>query len=277
MMRYDSFDEWYQGLYRDRAAVIPAARSYALLHERAPRSAVLLVHGYAGYPGELVSVAHALYEAGLDCFVPRLPGMGTSGSDFVRTSRFDWLSLVDRAARFLSSNYDSISILGHSMGCLLSVIEATAVKCSSLVLAMPAFRMPALEDRRLALAALVRKDIPTKWAPDPRYHLHYEGAPADDLKLGAEYYSHLYPRQLVQLSRLVREATSARGRLDCPTLILASRTDAVTDPGAVEDWAGKARIEWIDGASHFVFYDIDEEAERRAIEESVDFISSHLG
>ena len=240
MMRYDSFDEWYQGLYRDRAAVIPAARSYALLHERAPRSAVLLVHGYAGYPGELVSVAQALYEAG-------------------------------------PSNYDSISILGHSMGCLLSVIEATVVKCSSLVLAMPAFRMPALEDSRLALAALVRKDIPTKWAPDPRYHLHYEGAPADDLKLGAEYYSHLYPRQLVQLSRLVREATSARERLDCPALILASHTDAVTDPGAVEDWAGKARIEWIEGASHFVFYDIDEEAERRAIEESVDFISSHLG
>ena len=61
----------------------------SIYRERAgARSAVLLVHGYTGYPGELRSVADALYEAGHSVYAPRLPGHGTTRADFLQTGFF---------------------------------------------------------------------------------------------------------------------------------------------------------------------------------------------
>lgn len=273
MITYDSFPEWYSGkIYHDSAPVIPAARSFAMLHEPRSRRAVLLVHGYAGYPGELVSVARALYDAGSDCFVPRLPGMGTSGRDFIETSRYDWLGLVDNAASFLLDNYDSVDILGHSMGCLLAVLECRSRSFRRAVLAMPAFRIPGLDPLKVRALSLVRKDMKVEWNPDPRYNMHYENAPCDDLTLGREYYSHMYPAQLYQMARLIQETDAAMAELKIPVLVLASRADTVTDASKVEDYAQYVSIRWIDGATHFVYYDIDPACEKEAIEATVGFL-----
>ena len=277
MKRFDPFPEWSKGCWQDRAPVIPAARSFALLHDKAPSGAVLLVHGYAGYPGELVSPAEALYEAGYDCFVPRLPGMGTSGKDFIHTTRYDWTAVVGRALDFLCQNYSKVAILGHSMGCLLAVVQATVHPVAALVLAMPPFLMPALKKGQLIAASLMRKELPTAWSPDPRYRLHYEDAPCDDMALGKEYYSHIYPRQLLQLARLIGEVGKARSRLKTPTLIIASRSDSICDSSAVDEWSSIATIRWIEGATHYVFYDIDPRCEEEAIAAGVDHIVRFLG
>ena len=75
--------DWSRDFYCDKGPVIPAARPFTLLHEPRAEKAVLLVHGFTGYPGELVRPAEDLYEKGFDCFVPRLPGHGTTGKDFI--------------------------------------------------------------------------------------------------------------------------------------------------------------------------------------------------
>lgn len=272
MKVFDSFSEWYSSSYKDRAPVIPAARSWAMQNEPRSQKAVLLVHGYAGYPGELVSVGDALFEAGFDVYAPRLPGMGTSGKDFIHTTRYDWMSVVDRATEFLCENYEEVSLLGHSMGCLLCVLETRVRKIRRLVLAMPAFSVNGLDSGRLKAISLIRKDIPKKWESDERYHLHYEDAPCDDASLGKEYYSHLYPAQLYQMALLSKEAGKAMQSLETPALILASKKDEIVDYSCLDDFAGKAKTVWIDNATHYVFYDIDPDCEKKAIEESVSFL-----
>lgn len=272
-MRYVESGSWYEGLYPDKAPVIPAARSFSCIHDGGARSCVLLVHGYAGYPGELVSPALALYQAGFDCHVPRLPGMGTSGEDFINTSSDDWLGLVDHALADLERRYERVFLLGHSMGCLLCVIAQTGGRCDGMVLAMPAFSIPSLDGDAMSELSRHRKDVPASWSQDLRYHLHYENAPCDDPALGREYYSHVYPAQLYQMSLLSTRARATMEHLTVPTLILASHSDAVVDGDACARYADVAHVVYIEGATHFVFYDIDPGCERRALDETVSFLS----
>ena len=55
------------------------------------RKAILGLHGFAGYPGELSLPASVLQKEGYSVFVPRLPGHGTNSEDFNATSHHDWI------------------------------------------------------------------------------------------------------------------------------------------------------------------------------------------
>lgn len=274
MKVFDSFSSWYEGCYADKAEVIPAARSFALLHDchSRAREAVLFIHGYAGYPGELVSAAQAVYEKGFDCFVPRLPGMGTSGRDFMNTDRNDWLTFARSALVSLLEEYGSVSLVAHSMGCLIAFLLQADLPVRRAVLAMPAFSMPQLDRAELERLALSKPDIPAEWKSDPRYHLKYENAPCDDEKLGHEYYSHVYPRQLVSLLDLSDEVK--KHSLRVPALILASRQDAVTDSSACSRYTADAEIVYFSGATHYIYYDIDPQCEADAVRMTADFLLS---
>lgn len=58
---------WYEGVYRDKARVVSAARPFMICNNNS--FAVLLIHGYAGYPGELVRPAIDIAECGFDVIV----------------------------------------------------------------------------------------------------------------------------------------------------------------------------------------------------------------
>lgn len=253
--------------------IIPAARPFNLVHEPAAKAAVLCIHGYGGYPGELVSPAKALYEAGLDVYVPRLPGMGTDGEDFKRSCASQWLGHAEEQLGLLEERYGQVMLLGHSMGCLIALCLCESHEVKRQVLAMPAFKIPSLDPA--ALRGLLDQgidDIPTEWHGDSRYHLHYEGAPCDDEELGREYYSHIRPRQLLEMEALRVRALTVMERLSTPTLILASESDSITDGTVCQDYADVASVRFIKGATHYVYYDIDPECEREALDATVAFL-----
>jgi carboxylesterase len=85
-------------------------------HEKPVSQAVLCIHGFGGYPGELALPARYLYEAGFDVPVPRLPGHGTSQKDFDRTDRFDWVGAACDGLADALKRYEHVHLLGHSMG-----------------------------------------------------------------------------------------------------------------------------------------------------------------
>ena len=92
---------WYDGLFKDNGNVVKASRPFTLLHKEKSRKAVLLIHGFTGYPGEMVRPAEDLYLAGFDVFVPRLPGHGTTGKDFMKSGKEDWVGLLKMPCRLL--------------------------------------------------------------------------------------------------------------------------------------------------------------------------------
>lgn len=277
MRKCDIPSAWYEGVFQDKAEPVSAARPFAYLHEERSAEAVLLIHGYAGYPGELVRPAEDLYAAGFDCYVPRLPGMGTSGDDFITSGREDWLGVCRAALRSLFHDYHNVSIVAHSMGTLLAVILATEYPVRRVVLAAPAFSIPFLEPRKLRLIAPFRKRLDVKWESDPRYHLHYENAPCDDAKLGAEYWSHAYPRQLLEMEELRKKALSVFPSLRQEVLMLKAGKDVITDPSECDRLAALTRsagtkVINLENATHYFFYDIDPQSEERAVHEVLSFL-----
>lgn len=264
---------WYEGLYADSCAPCGAARSFSMVHDPASSSAVLLIHGYAGYPGELVSPARELFSAGHDVFVPRLPGMGTCGKDFVSSSARDWQGLVDNASGYLAERYGRLFVVAHSMGCLLAVLSPLSSKYGKVVLSSPAFSLRTKVPRILLKGMLkAGKDAPVPWKPDPGYKLLYDGAPCDDGYLGREYWSRLYPGPFLDLLKLQGQASDALSSYNVPTLVLQGTEDALADIGGAV-LPPCMRISYVDGGSHYLYYDKNREAYAKAVSESVRFLS----
>ncbi len=281
-IEYSVPSSWYEGVYKDAKAPCNAGRSFSLLHDVTPDSAVLCIHGYTGYPGEVYRPAVDLYDKGFDVFAPRLPGHGTSGKDFSKSRRSDWIGVPLNAAKDLVKRYKNVYLVGHSMGGGIALIVASEVKeIKKLALAAPAVyaKEPLPVNPTLALLiSKILKKFGHKWQTNPAYHMHYEGAPGDDEYLGHEYWSWVYVRAIYELHNLMKEAAAALDKVEMPVKVLWLEKDTILpNPEYAkyikEHVKGECEIVEIKNATHYVFYDIDENAENKAVEEILSFLS----
>lgn len=272
---------WYDGLYIDKGNTVKASRPFTLLHKEKSKKAALLIHGFTGYPGEMVRPGEDLYEKGFDVFVPRLPGHGTTGKDFINSKKEDWIGVAENALLSLEKEYESVSIVGHSMGgAIVAILLSRHSEVKSAVLCCPGIVIGSLNEKNLKAISLVShftKRIKQKWQSDSRYHMHYEDAPNDDSYLGAEYWSYAYPKQILALGGIASEAKENLGKIKSPVLVIGAEKDVLTDPQSVFTIAktigdnGEAVL--IRDATHYVYYDISPEAEKEAVEATVSFLS----
>lgn len=263
--------DWNQGCYRDKAPVLSAARPWQMVHPDKSDIAVVLCTGYGGYPGEMVRPGDDLFDRGYDVFCPREPGCGTSGADFQQTGRADWYRSAENCYRFVRSRYQIVYLVGHSMGGLTAIKLAHRFHVSRLVLLAPALDVLAFEDPRF-IEQLKGMEHPVRvqWHSDPSYRLHYENAPCDDAKLGEEYFSWLYPRQMLEMYAYQQEAISLLPSLPGNTRLVASGKDVLVGPGCRDLFLEKKRLGYneyveVKGATHFSMYDPDPKAEDEAM------------
>lgn len=270
MLKYEVPTTWYDNCYLDKAPVIPAARSFSIIDGN--KKAVLLIHGYAGYPGELVRPATDLAKVGFDCYIPRLPGMGTSGEDFQASSCKDYFTLLDNALTDLKARYESVSLVGHSMGTLLAVIFAKKYQINDVVLASPAFKFKGVTLFELKALAKVSPVIKKSWKSDPRFVMYYENAPQDDEALGKEYWSYLYVNKLIETLELAEKAKKVAKELTSNLLILTAQKDDLVDTKVGKFFTCQYKAVMLTNATHFMFYDIDKQSEEKAVSETVSFL-----
>lgn len=109
-----------------------------------PRSkvphAVLLLHGYTVSPQEFDHLLVALRAAGIPYYAPQITGFGLSSVNLLYAANaVDWardaLSAYDRISAFA----ENISVIGHSMGCVLATFIAEHRKVHHLILSGPGF------------------------------------------------------------------------------------------------------------------------------------------
>lgn len=100
--------------------------------------AVLVLHGYTGYCGEMYQLARHLAERGYAVDLPRLPGHGTNRADFLSSNHRDWLRRAVDSYLELSSRYTRVSVVGLSMGAVLASILAAEFPVERLVFLAPA-------------------------------------------------------------------------------------------------------------------------------------------
>jgi len=212
--------------------------------------AVLLLHGYTGYPGEMEFLADQLFLAGHTVCAPRLPGHGTDRADFMATGAADWIRRARDAYMELAAEYGRVRIVGHSMGGALALILAADYSPDRIAPLAPAV---ALSDHRLWFTPLVGRFLPVIRQDLPP---SAEDAEGERFRLHAEYRSDLLVRQAGELVRVVRSARAALPRIRSRLLVVSGELDAAVPPEAAARirihaiGAPETRFETLRGVGH---------------------------
>lgn len=275
--------DWTKGFYQDQAPVRKCARPWRMAHEKKSDVAVLLCHGYTGYPGELIRPGIDLYDAGFDCYAIRYPGHGTSQRDFLKSDRRDWLGTAEAAYEDLQGRYRNVYLAGHSMGGIITVILAARhPQVKRIALIAPALEMIALQSRwkriQLAFSQLCFPDaVRVPWKRDPAYHFLYEGDPDDDAYLGAEYWQYMFVRKVWQLNALAKQARSLLPSVKADALSLSGGLDvAVCERSSVmveQKPLGVNKHIHLPNATHLIPYDKDQASQDAGMRAIVDWFT----
>jgi len=218
--------------------------------------AVLLIHGFSGYPGELAALARTLAAAGYAVAVPRLPGHGTSRRDFMQAKAEDWARRAYDAYLELKAEYKTVHVGGHSMGAMLAAAIAASFGAPKLILLAPAFE---LSVRFIGLTRLVAPFARVIRANRPL-------SPADAANptraaLQPEYWADVMLSPAAELERLRGRCRRALRDVGSRVLVVVGEQDRTVPVGVVEyvrraapDAASfDSRI--LPGASHVFIFD----------------------
>ena len=254
------------------------AQPFALVHEPKSTHAVIALHGFTGYAGELSLPAQRLFEAGLDVYVPRYPGHGTNGEDFLASNAAQWLGEAERQYKELAPQYAEISLIGHSMGGAIAVILAQRHQVKRMVLYAPALIIPSLPAKSLAIIRFFIKRTHKEWKRDPSYQFFDNRDSDDDEFLGKEYWSWNYPGQVYELEKIRRQAVDSLSEVVADTLVFTGGED-LTIPqsaGILVLNEGKGKNNWVHlpKATHLIPYDRDDATREEAMDRTVSWLCS---
>ena len=213
---------------------------------------VLLLHGFTGTPRDFAGMADHLQAKGFAVSVPRLPGHGTNGMDFLQAGWRDWMRAAVDAWMDLRAKCATVSIVGHSMGGVLAVLLAAHFPAARLVLLAPAFQFT---NRLLPWSGFVGIFVPRiRWQATSR-----QGVTDNDYaSLSREYWQWRCPRQGTSYLRLRRMAVRVLPRVTSDTLIIVGKADRNV-PASVAPFLEKrltsaaTRSIVYDNASHLLF------------------------
>lgn len=284
IFNYSVPEKWYYGVYRDSSPCRISARPFSLVHEDKSDECWLILHGYRGYPGEFVRPAADLYEAGFDVFVPRLPGHGTSGKDFIRSHSRDWMGLAENALADLKTRYTKVNILGHSMGtAMAAILGCPDPDVGKIIYVCPSFenlQMPFFARLALRLLSPFTPKVNCHWHASSKYHLHYEGAPCDEQYMGKEYWTWFFTRQLPEYYSVMKKGLKAVGEYPHEHLVICPCKDKIISIPSLELYRKAVgdgqNVVMIDNGTHFLFYDKDPLAEEAAVYAVLNFANKSL-
>lgn len=181
--------------------------------------AVLLQHGYNGSPREMYGLAERLHREGYSVVVTRLPGHGTNAGDFHNSGARLWHTHVRNEYINLRSRFDSVSIVGLSMGGVLSLLIAEEFKPDTVILLAPAMILKQRIVYFMPILKFFSSDMKRAWPPEA-------DADEDRRFMIREYWSHYYPKQLTEMLKLIKKAKRGLHAVESPVYLMLSETDA---------------------------------------------------
>lgn len=251
--------------------LIPSARPFGLLQQQKPKTAILAIHGYTGYAGELVRPCWDLFKVGYDVFAIRLPGYGTCAMDLLETTYKMWVDTAMDAYEDLCEKYEKVYVVAHSMGCAIALLLAQKTQIQKMVLFSPAldYCVPFKD-------SFGRDSWSLPWKQDPSFTLYYEGAPNDDLLYANEYWKTFYSKALRNFYFLMGATKKGLKLVNSSLLVLYGDQDfCVSNQSRLigrSNQGSTLAIE-IPNGTHLLPYDKDLEAQEQSIQECVSFLS----
>lgn len=250
--------------------VIPGAQPLFLPGD-SRRPAVLLLHGFTGYPGDVRYLAGRLNEAGYAVSVPRLPGHGTNNRDFRSSDWRDWQRRAIDSYLELAGRHNRVAVGGLSMGGLLASLLAAEYPVTQLLLFAPAFRTV---NPLVPLTPILGWVVPPFANKEPEQYDDRERQYMAD-----EYWNWNWPRQTASLYRLIRRARRRLSSITAPTYLVVSEKDE-TVPPSVSDLVQSsvsgepATVLRLQNSGHVVTNGVDRDA---VADGSLAWLDSHGG
>jgi len=201
--------------------------SQALVSITSHDRGVLLIHGFKGSPHEMKFLGEKISAQGYSISIPRLPGHGTVIEDLARVTGRDWLTAAREALVELKSHCREVSVVGLSMGGILTLLLARDCPVRKIVL----ISTPrTLKERSIYLAPVIGLFEKILWQDDVT-----KGLASEEARRIHECYSSGTPiRQSWHLFRLIKKAMKALPHVQADVLIIQSKGDRVIPPDSME-------------------------------------------
>lgn len=85
------------------------------------KTVIVFIHGFAESPSFFDDFAKLALKNGYSYINLLLPGHGKTSKDFYKSGYKKWVTYVDSQIEQMRNKYENIILVGHSMGCLLSI------------------------------------------------------------------------------------------------------------------------------------------------------------
>jgi carboxylesterase len=227
------------------------------------RAATLCLHGLTGTPYEVRSLAEAISAAGIRAVGPALPGHNETPERLAASAYTDWLDAARDEFQRLREDYDSVFIVGMSMGGLLALAIAEEEPVDGLVVIGTPL---ALHQPFSWLIPLVKYFLPmsrkTRGSDirDPAARARHVGYPVMPLN------------SVHQLQRLQRRVRPKLARITAPILVahgVHDRTASPRDAIEIRDSVSSEIREYLllAASGHIVPVDFDGPALAQAVAE----------
>ncbi len=215
--------------------------------EGAPENAAcLLLHGFGCSPYTMRELGATLSEYGHHVYAPLLPGHGEPLEDFNDVRYTDWLEATEASFAYLKSRYQTVAVIGFSMGGTLALNLSQHHTPSALaVLAAPVF----LDDwvnriyplaRNFTSALPVVFDVANRAARKRRKRAVHKVLPV---------------KAVGELLKLLDTTRSGLSKITAPILVAQSRSDHTVPPSNApfichEVSSSFRRLIWLKRAFH---------------------------
>jgi len=124
-------------------------------HWEAGSHAVLLLHGFPGTPAEMRPLAQLLHEHGWTVRAPLLPGFGPDIATLADRTHDEWIMTAEAEVLELKHRYETVLVIGNSMGGTLAMCLAGKCKIDAAILLAPFWRIEHILWRLLPLTRIL--------------------------------------------------------------------------------------------------------------------------
>jgi len=237
------------------------------------RHGLLLLHGFGDTPQTLGYLADHMHALGWGVRAPLLPGHGRTLEAFATSRADQWVDYAREELAKLRGQYESVAIVGLSMGGALATILAGDTRdIRALVLLAPYLSMPT----RLRRAAAVHRALGVLF---PFLRGGGDRSIRDPNEAVRNLaYGFATPRLVFELRRVVDRARAAAPAVSAPTLVVQSRQDNRIPPDAAERAFSLFRVDdrrllWTEGNGHIITVDYGRQAVFAAV---ADWLETHV-
>ena len=112
-----------------------------VLYNDKNETGLVFSHGYMATPKECETLAHYLFERGINVYVPRLRGHGTDPQALKDVSAKDWETDFERAFTAMRQVCTKVFIGGFSTGGLLALLHAAQYKVDGVIVINSALKL----------------------------------------------------------------------------------------------------------------------------------------